>query len=147
MATSKWIVSTRGTAGLISILTTELNSLANNAGVTTATIENNTTLDQYADFELVATYGTAPVADTTVDLYIVRTVDGTNFEDASASRPSAEFVGSFVLDNVTTAQRKIVRGVMLPPNSFKLLIVNKAGQAMAASGNTLRGDFYNQQVI
>lgn len=147
MAVSKWITSTRGTNGLISILTTELNALANNAGVTTATIENNATLDQYADFELLATFGVAPVADTTVDLYLVRTVDGTNFEDASATRPSPEFVGSFVLDAVTTAQRKIVRGVMLPPTSFRLLIVNKAGQAMAATGNTLRGDFYNQQVI
>ena len=147
MAVSKWITSTRGTNGLISILTTELNALANNAGVTTATIENSSTLDQYADFELVVTYGTAPVADTTVDLYIVRTVDGTNFEDATATRPTSEFVGSFVLDAVTTAQRKIVRGVMLPPTSFKLLVVNKAGQAMAATGNTLRGDFYNQQVV
>jgi hypothetical protein len=147
MAVSKWIASARGTSGLISILTTELNALANNAGVVTAVVENSTSLDQYADFELVVTYGTAPTADTTVDLYIVRTIDGTNYEDATATRPTPEFVGSFVLDNVTTAQRKIVRGVMLPPISFKLLIVNKAGQAMAATGNTLRGDFYNQQVI
>lgn len=148
MATSKWIASARGTAGLISILSTELNALANDAAVTTAAIENNSTLDQYADFELVATFASAPTADKTVDLYIVRSVDGTNYEDASATRPPAGgFVGSFVLDAVATVQRKVIPGVMLPPTTFKLLIVNKSGQAMTASGHTLRGDFYNQQVI
>lgn len=148
MATSKWIASTRGTAGLLaSILGTELNALANDAGVVTAAIENSTTLDQYADFELVVTLATAPVADRTVDLYAVRTVDGTNYEDATAARPSPEYVGSFVLDNVGTQQRKIVRGVTLPPEDFKLLVVNKSGYAFTASGHTLKGFFYNQQVV
>lgn len=147
MAVSKWSPSSRGTAGLITILSTELNALANDAGVTTGVIENSTSLDQYADFELVATFASAPVADKTVDLYLVRSVDASNYEDASAARPPASgWVGAFVLDNVATVQRKTIAGVMLPPTSFKLLIVNKSGVAMTASGHTLRGDFYNQAV-
>ncbi|MGL4649664.1 MAG: hypothetical protein ACRC1H_09680 [Caldilineaceae bacterium] len=147
MATSKWIASTRG-SNPVSVLTTELNSLANDAAVTSAAISNTTEDDQYADLELVVTYGVAPVADKTVDVYLVRQIDGTNYEDGSASRPPAGgFIGSFVLDAVTSAQRKVLAGVMLPPLTFKLLIVNKAGQAMAASGNTLKAFIYNQAVV
>ena len=146
MATSKWIASTR--TNPVSILGTEINSLANDAAVTSAVVSNTTEDDQYADFELVVTYGVAPVADKTVDMYLVRSVDGTNYEDGTAARPPAGgFVGSFVLDAVTTGQRKVLAGVMLPPLSFKILLVNKAGQAMAASGNTLKAFVYNQAVV
>lgn len=146
MADQKWSASARSNP--VSILTTELNSLANDAAVTTAIISNTTERDTIADLELVATYGTAPVADRTVDVYIVRQIDGTNYENASASRPPANgFIGSFVLDNVTSAQRKTIAGVMLPPLTFKLIIVNKAGQAMAASANTLKAYVYNSAVV
>jgi hypothetical protein len=142
MATSKWIAGSLST-----ILATELNSLANDAGVISAVIPQ-TALDTYADFELVCTHGTAPVADKTWDLYAVRQLDGTNYEDASASRPPANgFLGSFVLDAVTSVQRKILPGIMLPPYAYKLLIVNKSGQAAAATGNTLKQETYNMQVI
>lgn len=149
MAISKWIASTRsGNATGVTILDTGLNALANDAGVVSATVANDTVYDMYADFELVCTHGVAPVADRTWDIYLVREVDGTNFEDASATRPPAGgFVGSFVLDAVTTIQRKVVPGAMLPPRDFKVLLVNKSGQAAAATGHTLKAFFYNQSVI
>ena len=142
MATSKWIAGTLST-----VLTTGLNALANGAGVVSAALPN-TALDTYADLELVCTHGVAPVADTTWDVYAVRQVDGTNYEDASASRPPANgFLGSFVLDAVTSVQRKVLPGVMLPPGAHKLLIVNKSGQAAAATANTLKMDTYNMGVV
>jgi hypothetical protein len=142
MATSKWVVGTLST-----ILTTELNSLANNAAVTSAALPN-TNLDTYADFELVCTHGVAPTADTTWDLYAVRQLDGTNYEDGTASRPPANgFLGSFVLDAVTSVQRHVLPGVMLPPYAYKLLIVNKSGQAAAATANTLKQETYNMGVV
>lgn len=147
MSVMKWVPSARGTSGVISILGTELNAIANDAGVLTSAIENATSLDRYADLVLVATFASAPVADRTVDVYVVRTVDGTNFEDATASRPSPEFAGSFVLDASASAQRKIVRGVLLPAKDFKLLLVNKSGVAFTATGHTLSGFFYNEQVV
>lgn len=149
MATVKWIRSTRGTAGLITLLTTELNSLANNAAAISASaITNTTELDQYADFELVFQHGSAPTADTTHDLYLVRSVDGTNYEDSSSSRPPAMgSVGSFVCDNTTSAQRKVIPSILLPPGDHKIMLVNKSGQAMASSANTLKALVYNQQVV
>lgn len=149
MATQKWIRSTRGTAGLVSLLTTELNSLANAAAATSASaISNTTELDMYVDFELVFQHGSAPTADTTHDLYLVRSIDGTNYEDATAARPPAMgSVGSFVCDNTTSAQRKYISGILLPPGDFKVMLVNQSGQAMAASSNTLKAVVYNQQVV
>ena len=142
MAVSKWIAGSLST-----VLASELNSLANDAGVVSAA-QPQTALDTYADFELVCTHGTAPVADKTWDLYVVRQLDGTNYEDASASRPPANgFAGSFVLDAVTSVQRKVLPGILLPPFAFKLLLVNKSGQAAAASANTLKMETYNMQVI
>lgn len=142
MATSKWIAGTLST-----VLTTELNALANDAGVISAVLPQ-TALDTYADFELVCTHSVAPVADRTWDLYAVRQLDSTNYEDATAARPPANgFLGSFVLDAVTTVQRKVLPGIMLPPFAFKVLLVNKSGQAAAATANTLKMETYNMQVI
>ena len=142
----KWSASSRSNP--VSVLTTELNSLANDAAVTTGTFSNTTERDTLVDFELVVAYGTAPTADKTVDLYAIRQIDGTNYEDASASRPPANgFLGSFVLDNTTSTQRKQIAGVVLPPLTCKFLIVNKAGQAMAASANTLKAYVYNSAVV
>ncbi|HYW33481.1 MAG TPA: hypothetical protein VE869_18410 [Gemmatimonas sp.] len=149
MAVIKWIASGRGgnSAG-VALLTTDLNTLANGGGVVSPLIENDTTLDQYADFELVVAHGAATTADTTWDLYLVRMTDGTNYEDATNLRPPANgFVGSFVMDNTASAQRHIVPGVLLPPRAFKVLLINRSGQTAAASGNVLEAYFYNQQVV
>ena len=145
MATQKWIAGS-----LTTLLTTELNSLANDAGVLTAEIDNTSNLDVYADIEYyMAGHGTAPAADTTHDLYIVRSVDATpNYEDYSATRPPAYgSIGSVVLDNTAGAQRKVIPSVLLPPYKFKIYIVNKSGYALAASANTLKMRTYNLQVV
>lgn len=149
MATSKWIRSTTGTSGLVTLETTSLNSFADSTAVIGAAYDNSTLLDLYCDLELyVSSWGTAPTADKTVDVYLVRSVDGTNYEDASASRPPANgSVGSFVMDNVATASRHNLPGILLPPGKFKFMLVNKAGFTMASSGNILSGLFYNQQVV
>lgn len=146
-STAKWKASGRGTGGLETLLTTGLNSIANNAGVLSAAIAQ-TELDMYADFEFVVAHGSAPAADTTWDLYLVRQIDGTNYEDQSASRPPANgAIGSFVMDATSSAQRHVIAGVLLPPVGFKVLIVNKSGQTSAASSNTLKMFAYNQQVV
>lgn len=134
-----------------SVMTTELNSLANNARAISAAegSDATTAADLFGDFELVVTFGVAPTLDTTVDLYLVRSADGTNYEDGDASvRPAAEaFVGSFQLRAVTTAQRMIIRDVPMPPGLWKAVILNNGtGQAFAASGNTLKVRTHNRQV-
>ncbi len=133
----------------VTCLSTELNSLANNSGALSAAISNDASdeLDLYMDLELAVTFGTAPTADSLCEIYIVRTVDGTNYEDNSTEgRPRDGYVGGFVLDNVTSAQRLVLRQVPCPPRDFKVYLLNKSGQAFPASGSTVGAFFYTNQV-
>jgi len=129
----------RGTA--TTALSTGLNSLANNALVASSAITLSTGEPGYqrCEAELVVTYGTAPTANTACVVWLLREVDGTNYEDGSSTvTPSRNPDLVFPLRAVTTAQRIVVTGD-LPPGSFVALLRNDGtGQAMASSGNTLK---------
>src|SRR5215471_14506151 len=127
-------------AAITTLLSTELNSLGAGSGSALGTeYDNSTNLFIYALFELVATYGTAPTADTTVDLYLCPAPDGTNYDNGSATvQPANHAVGGFTLRNVTTAQKYSLWGIVLPPTKFKLHVLNNTDQGMAASGNTVK---------
>jgi hypothetical protein len=129
----------RGTA--TTALSTGLNSLANNALVASSAITLSTGEPGYqrCEAELVVTYGAAPTANTACVVWLLREVDGTNYEDGSSTvTPSRNPDLVFPLRAVTTAQRIVVTGD-LPPGSFVALLRNDGtGQAMAASGNTLK---------
>lgn len=149
MTDIKWKLSGRA-SNPINIMTTELNSLTSTGSALSAAIANSSDLDLYVDLELLITYGTAPTNDSAIEVYIVASVDdGSNYEDGSTTGPVVPkngLVGSFRLRNVTTAQRIIMRGVIVPPGNHKYMIVSKTtGQTAAASGNTLRGNFYKEQ--
>lgn len=143
-AVSRWRVGTRS-GNPLTLFSTDLNSLANNGAVLSAAVSNDAAdeLDLYVDLELAITFGTSPTENSLIEVYVVRQIDGTNYEtNSSEGRPKNGFVGGFVLDNVTTAQRLILPGVLLPPNDFKLLVINKSGQAFPASGTVIKGLFY-----
>jgi len=129
----------RGTS--TTVLSTGLNSLANNALVASSAITLSTGEPGYqrCEAELVVTYGTAPTANTACVVWLLREVDGTNYEDGSSTvTPSRNPDLVFPLRAVTTAQRIVVTGD-LPPGSFVALLRNDGtGQAMASSGNTLK---------
>jgi hypothetical protein len=129
----------RGTA--TTALSTGLNSLANNALVASSAITLSTGEPGYqrCEAELVVTYGTAPTANTACVVWLLREIDGTNYEDGGSTvTPSRNPDLVFPLRAVTTAQRIVVTGD-LPPGSFVALLRNDGtGQAMAASGNTLK---------
>jgi len=71
------------------LLTTELNSLANNGTAIGSAYDNTVgqTGDGYAlcDLEIVCTYGSAPTANTGVSFWFIGTQDGTNYEDGDGS--------------------------------------------------------------
>jgi hypothetical protein len=147
MARQAYVLSTRGSSGLVSLATTALNALAAGA-VVEIDVVNTTEDDMLVDLELAVTFGTAPTADQTIDFYFRRSLDGTNFEDSSASRPPANGgVGSMPVAAVTSAQRLILPGVTLPPLTSKLVLKNSTSQAFSASGHVLRGLFYNVGII
>jgi hypothetical protein len=141
---------------LTQLLSTEINSLASGSlalqnNATNPLFDNSQAGNQYfwADFELVVTFAAAPTAGTTVDIYILETLDGTNYGDGTTGLAVAShFVGSFPVRAVATAQRIMIRGIPLSPVKFQVQIYNNGtGQAFAASGNTLKMLPYREQGV
>ena len=131
------------TQALANCLTTELNALANAAASAAGSAQDNTTnLDLWGDFELAVTFGSNPTAASTIDLYLIASVDGTNYAD-SAVLPVTALVGSFVLRAVTTAQLVHVLRVPLLPGKFKMAVLNNSGQSFPASGSTVKMRTYH----
>ncbi len=135
-------------ASVITALSTELNSLANTARAISSAIDNSGSSDKYlfCDAELSVTFGSAPVAGTVIALYFLPSVDGTNYpDDAYADLQEALWVGSFIMRNAT-AQRRVLRGILLPPKLYKVVLKNISGQAFPASGSTVKLLPYATQV-
>lgn len=149
MASILWEASSRGT-NPVTIMDTDLNSLASAQSNLSAAISNATEMDLYVDLELFVEFAVAPVDGALVNVYIVRQIDGTNYEDAtdgaSPVRPRNGHVGSFSVRANADDQRMILPMVVLPPGDFKILLVNDTTQAFEASGNTLKGYFYREAV-
>lgn len=118
---------------------------AGGAAVTAAAIDNDNDRDVYADFALQWKHTSAPSATTPyVELYIIRTVDGINFEDFVASNtpasvvlPGGAYVGVFPVRPVATTQVAVIRGVILPPLDFYVAIRNAASTAFDTAAATM----------
>jgi hypothetical protein len=150
MSSVKWLPSTRS-GNPVDLLTTELNSLTTTGSALSAAIDNDADHDMYMDLFLTIDYGVAPTNGSVIECYVVRSYDGTNFEDASTTgpvTPQGGFVGAFVLRNTTDTQIICIPGVVVPPEDFKVMVLAKTtGQTAAASDNTLKALFYGEQVV
>lgn len=120
------------------LLATELNALANNANAIGSAYSSGGNY-VLAEVEAVVTYGVAPTANTGLSVWFLRAIDGTNREDGDASTTPARTPDVVLpLRAVTTAQR-VTRRVAIPPGTFTPLLRNDGtGQALAATGNTLK---------
>jgi hypothetical protein len=133
----------------VSVLTTELNSLANGSNALSAAVSNETNGDLAAQFEIACTFASAPSAGQPVELYLVQTVDGTNYEDgASGASAATPPVPAWVFSSrAATTLRQISPLLPLPPRDFKILLKNGSGQAMTASGHTLKMYAVSEQAL
>ena len=104
-------------------------SIANAAGFVGAEIDNGTNLDDTMDLEVIINCATAPTANTVLSLYVLYSLDGTNYEDGAAGQqPVGVPLTAIPARNVTGAQRVSVRGAVISPLKFKLLAWNALGQ-------------------
>lgn len=139
---------------LTALLGTELNSLANNTASSAGAsiLDNTTNLDSWADFRASFSFGTNPVAGATLDLYLIPQVDGSTYADTATVVSNAPnpnyYAGSFPVRPTTGAQVVDLRHVDISsPTKYEAILVNNAtGQALAASGNTVKFRTYHATV-
>ena len=136
------------------LITTGLNSLANNAQVLSGAYDNTQggagDGAVLAEFELfIASMGGAATANTALTLWAVQSLDGTNYEDGDASTTPAKLpLCVFPVRAVSTAQRITRVSIPLPPGLSKYLLRNDGtGQALASSGNILSIRPYSRQAV
>ena len=135
---SKW----EAPASIVSYLTTELNSLADGANVLGAKVDNvaDGENEMFINLELNLAATSSRDADARIEIYVLYSVDDTNFDMGSASvdpRPETLLtVMSF--DAATTARTRMAVNLPIAPFDFKLLIMNELGQAFFGSGSTLK---------
>lgn len=147
MATATWSgyqaeaqsVAFSGTQTLVSLTDNEWTNLSDE-------IDNSTNKYLFADIEVYLGSMTAgTTGDEAIEIYIVPTVDGTNYPDwsgnstADAQENNIYFVGSVPIDQSGAAtKRGVLRAVALPPGKFKMGVRNRTNATLAASGSTLK---------
>ena len=125
----------------------QLSGLTTGTGVvSTASISNNK--DQYAHFELQVTATGAFATGDRFDVYFLVAVDGTNFEDGSASITPARAPDLIIpVRAVTnTSQRINMKHTPLPQGTFNTLIINQASDPISTGSSVLSYFPYNEQI-
>ena len=123
------------------------NSLASNtySGLSDE-IDNSTNKYAYADLDLVLGSAAFTGTDSGIEVYIVPTVDGTNYptwtgNTTSDAPENLNHYATFVrLKAATQAQRAATpadQPVVLPQGKFKFGLRSRANVTLAGSGNTL----------
>src|SRR5262249_34634221 len=111
-----------GTAG--PLLGTELNGLASGALALGAVITPTPLNYLQAEVELVVTFATAPTPNVAVVIWLLRAIDGVNYEDGSPSVTPGRWPDLVFMVRSSTSPQRITRRVVLPPGSFKALLKN-----------------------
>ena len=127
--------------------TQQINSLTDNEWTDLSDeIDNTTNLYAFADLDLVLGSAAFTGADSGIEVYIVPTVDGTNYPDWTGNSTSdapeqGHYFAAFLPLKAATAAKRVVSSsgdaIELPQGKFKFGIRSRANVTLAASGNTL----------
>lgn len=90
-----------------------------------------------SNWELKCKFTSSPRVLATVELYFIKSVDGTNYEtgDDSTDPTWVSYAGTFVVQSNTNSQRIVLRNVVVPNCIFKPYIYNLSGQAFTNVDN------------
>lgn len=132
-----------------SYLSAGLNSLASAGQVVGGTINNDTDRNRWMQIEIaLALQGTARVVGAHIAVYLLSSIDGSVFSYGSSSvDPSpSTLLTTLAFDAVVTARTVVSLALPIPATDFQLVFENNTGQTLAASGNTMRLVFWNEEV-
>lgn len=132
------------------LMSTDLNSLADNTVNVGAVLPDNTSNRYfYVKFELVlASVDLSAKTNPGVELYLVPSYDGTNYADTgtdasnSVYPPTQYLVAVLGVAETSAAHRAVSPHVLLDPLKYTPVVINKTGAAFAAADNTLKSKYY-----
>jgi len=129
-------------------ISSDLDSLANDGLAISSAIDNSSNKYLFMDLELyLASVDLSGQPNPAIYVWLIARTDGVNFEDGGTSVAPARFPDAiFRLREVNAAQRVFARMIMTTPDQFKILVQNKTGVTLAASGNTIKYNLYSETV-
>jgi hypothetical protein len=104
----------------------------------------------YSSWEFNAQFHVSPSANSSIELYLVPTIDGSNYSSGAEAvdAPLTTLVGAFPLyPNANSGMRIPLMNLLTVPMSFKPLIKNLSGQTIPANSGTLTVRFYNEDIV
>jgi hypothetical protein len=156
MATERWIAGSGqglswGSAGFGS----ELNSLVSgNAVIAGTALDNSSALDVFADLSISLGSITPGSGAPYIGLYLYPlNQDGSSYGDgrfgssAAGPPPSQYYVGAIpCVPSTVGVITGAIRGIVIPPGQWKLVLYNLAGATLASGSNTVKYRTYNRAV-
>lgn len=139
LATAQTVAWTGATQKIDSLTDNEWTDLSDE-------IDNSTNLYPFADIDLALGSAAFTGADAGIEVYIVPTVDGTNYPDWTGNSTSdapgqAHYFAAFLPLAASTSAKRVVSSsqyaIELPQGKFKFGIRNRGNVSLASSGNTL----------
>ena len=122
------------------VLTTELNSLADGAFSGVGSEYNNSTAFHRFGWLDISLASLNPTTGAYLQVFMIATLDGTNYPDApSSTNPGLQYLVTPLLNVATgsAAKRIVIPPFLLPPAKIKFVLYNKCNVALASSGNTV----------
>lgn len=137
-------------SGTETLMSTDLNSLANNTvNVGAVVIDNTSNRYFYGEFELVlASVDLTAQTNPAVELYLVPSYDGTNYGDTGTDGsttvlPPSQYLTAVMGVAISNAAHLAVSPhIMFDPVKYTPVVINKTGVAFASANNTLKFKVY-----
>ena len=135
---------------LVEYLTAQLNSVADGVNKLGAAINfaaSGTDRKQLMDIEFtLASIDLSSQDNPAIYLWLLRRTDGVNYEDGGdAVTPARRPDAIIPLQDISGPQR--VAGLLITnPDQGKILVGNRTGVALAATGNTLKYNIYGDEL-
>jgi hypothetical protein len=105
-------------------------------------VDNSTNKYPRCDLEIVLGSAAFTGTDSGIEVYIVPSVDGTNYPTWTGNGTTDEqenngfFVGFASTTGTTAAQRMVIRDINLPNGKYKWAFRNRGNVTLASSGNS-----------
>lgn len=162
MVTQKWIGGSGQGLTYGALFGSEVNSLANLSSVRSSiTVANGSPLDMFMDISV--NLGSAAFTNGAgqkqqqvplIAFYLYPlNQDGSTYGDGqfgsqtAAQPPGRYYSGAINLVIATQAQVGTLRGVVMPPGSFRMVLFNSGGATLNASSNSINYCTYNRSVV